>query len=54
MEAEALDFHRKVREGFLEIARLEPERVKVVSTIDPPETVHQKIVEYTADALAKI
>lgn len=54
MEAEALDFHRKVREGFLEIAKLEPERVKVVSTIDPPETVHHKIVEYTADALTKI
>ena len=54
MEAEALEFHHKVREGFLEIARLEPERVKVVSSLDEPDVVHKKIVGYTADALAKV
>jgi dTMP kinase len=54
MEAEALEFHRKVREGFLEIARLEPERVKVVSSLDESDVVHQKIVGYAADALAKV
>jgi dTMP kinase len=54
MEAEALEFHRKVREGFLEIARLEPERVKVVSSLDDSDVVHEKIIGHTTDALAKI
>ena len=32
LEDEDLDFHRRVREGYLEIARGEPERVRVVVT----------------------
>ena len=38
-EAEALDFHRKVRETFLEIARKEPLRVKVVDATASREEV---------------
>lgn len=31
MESEGLEFHKKVRKGYLEIAQKEPERVKVVN-----------------------
>ena len=38
-EAEALDFHRNVRNKFLEIARLAPERVKIVDATASREEV---------------
>ena len=45
MEAEKMDFHRKVREGVLAIARREPERVKVFDGTLPPEALHDAIME---------
>ena len=30
MESAGIEFHKKVRQGYLEIAKLEPERVKVI------------------------
>ncbi|MEM4263732.1 MAG: dTMP kinase, partial [Candidatus Woesearchaeota archaeon] len=30
LEAKGLEFHRKVREGYLKIAKEEPERIKVI------------------------
>lgn len=38
-EARGLDFHKKLREGFLEIARLEPQRCVVVDGQRSPEQV---------------
>ncbi|MCP3964986.1 MAG: dTMP kinase [Lentisphaerae bacterium] len=49
-ELENLEFHKAVREGFLEIAITEPERVKVVSASDTPENVHLKIRELLINA----
>lgn len=45
IEAEALTFHHRVRQGFLEIARAEPQRVKVVSALAAAKDIHQQIVE---------
>ena len=45
IESEKIDFHRKVREGFLKIAEAEPERVKVIPAVDSRENIHSKIVE---------
>ena len=51
MEAEKMDFHRKVREGFLAIARREPERVKVFDGARPAELLHREIVKAVYDVL---
>ncbi len=43
-EKESHAFFERVRAGFLEIARREPQRVVVVDARSPIETVHQEIV----------
>ena len=45
MESAGIEFFKKVREGFLEIAKEEPERVKVINSSDTIENVHKKVVE---------
>ena len=42
-EAESIAFHERVRNGFLEIARAEPQRVHVLDATRPVEVVHQEI-----------
>lgn len=44
-EAESVAFHQRVREGFLSVARAEPQRVHVVDSRRPLEEIHQEIVE---------
>lgn len=39
MEAEGIEFHKRVRNGYLTIAKQEPERVKVIDANPPVETV---------------
>ncbi|MFQ5585284.1 MAG: dTMP kinase [Thermodesulfobacteriota bacterium] len=43
-EREAVNFHRAVRDGYLEIARREPERVKVIDGDRGVDEIHQEIV----------
>lgn len=43
LEAESLDFHTRVREGFLAIAAAEPERVKVVAADGPVPEVAAEV-----------
>jgi dTMP kinase len=40
--AEPLEFHRHVRQGFLEIARREPQRVKVLDASGAPDAVTEQ------------
>lgn len=42
-EAEDINFHRKVRKGYLELARRYPERIKVVSTKGSEASVEKRI-----------
>ena len=42
-EAENRSFHQRVREGFLEIARKEPERVRVINAEGTPEEVAGRV-----------
>jgi dTMP kinase len=42
-EAEALDFHRRGREGYLTWAAIHPERFRLVDGKDTPEVVFQRI-----------
>lgn len=48
LEAEERAFHERVRRGFLEIARQEPDRVVVVDGSPPPDEVTERIVEQLA------
>jgi dTMP kinase len=44
-EREEIEFHRRVRKGYLAIARKEPRRVKVIDTRKGEEKVFEKIRE---------
>ena len=50
-ESESMDFHDRVRNKFLDIARAEPHRVKVVSSIESIDTVQGKIREIVREYL---
>lgn len=45
MESAGIEFFERVRKGFLEIAKQEPERVKVVDSTQSIEEIHKIIVE---------
>jgi len=50
-EKEDLVFHEKVRQGYLTLARLEPERFRVIDASGDPETVHEDVVEVVLNRL---
>ena len=52
-EREAIDFHRAVREGYLEIALREPERMKVVNGDRGVDEIHQEIIGIVGKCLEK-
>ena len=45
MEAENLEFHQRVCEGYLAIAKEEPSRVAVINAEQNPQQVHDEILE---------
>ena len=45
LDAENAEFHTRVRNAYLQIARAEPERVKVVETNQPVELTHERVKE---------
>lgn len=45
MESAGVEFFERVRNGFLEIAKQEPERVKVINSSDSIENIHKQILE---------
>ncbi|NOZ78959.1 MAG: dTMP kinase [Acidobacteria bacterium] len=44
-------FHRRVRDGFLELARREPERVRVVDALGSPDEVFARVLAELPEAL---
>ena len=42
-EREALAFHRRVRQGYLEILRAEPKRVRLIRAAEPPGEVAAQV-----------
>jgi dTMP kinase len=44
-EKEKIEFHKKVREGFLTLSLLQPQRIKVIDGNGSVEEVHQKTVQ---------
>lgn len=45
MESAGIEFFERVRNGFLEIAKQEPQRVKVINSAESIENIHKQIVE---------
>jgi len=54
IESEKIDFHRRVREGFLRIAQEEPERVKVIDAMQEIEAVKSQIIKELNNAFDRI
>ncbi len=50
-ESQNLEFHERVRGGFLEIARAEPNRIVVLDTSAPAQEVHEKIKKVVDERL---
>lgn len=46
MESAGVEFHTKVRNGYLEIAKKEPERIKVIDASKSIEEIHQEVLSY--------
>jgi dTMP kinase len=51
LEAEALDFHERVRSAYLERAAANPTRIAVVEGTQPIEQIHQEITQRVAQLL---
>ncbi len=54
IEREALEFHARVRQGFLGIAEQEPERVKVIDALPSAETVAQSIWSHVSPVVERV
>jgi dTMP kinase len=52
-EKEALDFHRKVREGFLKLARENPKRWVIIDAALSPQEIEKFIWDRTNRLLKK-
>ncbi len=46
MESAGMDFFNRVRNGYLEIARQEPDRVKVIDASKSVEDVHRDVIKF--------
>ncbi len=51
-ENEGVEFHEKVRDGFLKIAEAEPDRVKVINADDTIDAIHEEVYKAVSDILS--
>jgi dTMP kinase len=51
LDDEPAEFHRRVREGFLELAQREPNRVEVIDADGPPDKVFARVHPVLPEAL---
>jgi dTMP kinase len=52
LEAESNDFHERVRQEYLQIAMMDPERYFVVDGTQPVEEIHRQITERVSELQA--
>ncbi len=52
LEKEGLEFHKKLRYGYLEIAKKNSDRVKVINSDDTIENIHKQVVELVKKYIA--
>lgn len=53
IESEAIDFHEKVRNGYIELARKDPDRVKVVDSSGTIEGTASEVVKIVEDSFPR-
>lgn len=51
MERKGLDYHARVREGFLAEAKLYPERIRVLDALQDIDFIHRQVLHYVAEKL---
>lgn len=49
MESAGMEFHKRVRQGYLELAKEDPDRIKVISALKTVEEIHQEILNLLAN-----
>lgn len=54
IESMGKDFFERVREGFLQIQKREPNRFKIIDGIGSPDEIHKKIVQLFNDKLIEL
>lgn len=54
MESAGKDFHNRVRNGYLELAKQNPERIKVIDATQSIEEIHKKVIEIFLSKFNKI
>lgn len=54
LEKESLEFHQKVRKGFLEIAKIEKNRYIIIDGRDSVEKIHKEIVKKFEEKIRKV
>jgi dTMP kinase len=52
LEAESNDFHERVRQEYLQIAMMDPERYFVVDGTQPVDEIHRQITERVSELQA--
>lgn len=52
LEGEGMRFQREVREGYLQLASKDPERVRIVDALGTVEVVHARVVTALHDVIA--
>lgn len=45
MESAGIDFHNRVRQGYLELAKQEPQRIKVIDATKSIEEIHDEVIK---------
>ena len=48
MESAGIEFHNRVRQGYLKLAKQEPKRIKVIDATKSIEEIHKEVVGYIA------
>ena len=54
LEGESMAFHKRVRKGYLALAKQEPSRIKIVRTRDTIEQTHKEVAQVVMERLSKI
>lgn len=49
MESAGIDFHNRVRKGYLELAKQEPKRIKVLDATKSIEKIHKDVINILAE-----